>query len=99
MGFSNAEQYSLSEIKRASTKTENKIVTSSVAKKNYYCYVRNYILPKKRLKNAPNIRPLPKFTKCQILDILQKGSYAQMAYFGVEISKIGNLRIAIRSWL
>ena len=50
LGFSNAEQYSLSKIKRASTKTENKIVTSSVAKKNCYCYVRNYILQKKGLK-------------------------------------------------
>lgn len=30
--------------------TENKIVTSSVAKKNYYCYEGNYILQKKGLK-------------------------------------------------
>lgn len=30
--------------------TENKIVTSFVAKKNYYCYVRNYIQQKKGLK-------------------------------------------------
>ena len=38
LGFSNAERYSHIEIKRSITKnrTENKVVSSSVAKKNYY---------------------------------------------------------------
>lgn len=104
LGFSNAERCSYW-IKRASTKnyTESKVVTSSVAKKNYY--TEEIILCKKRLKKSLIFYKSDNFQSSKngrfwtFCERVHTAKWQKMAYFGVEISKIGNLGTVIRSWL